>query len=106
MLERRVRNTPDPDARYLSAVAHAGLGEVDGARRLFAEALAIDEGHIGARVGLALTDIQLQRYDEAAASLAVIEARRAACSEACGDAAALDRAARMISHFLNAPRTL
>ncbi len=106
MLERSVRNSSDPQSRYLSAVAHAGLGEMDNARRLFADALAVDENHVGARLGLALTDIQLRRFDEAAAGLAVIENQRALCEGTCRNAGELDRAARVISHFLNDPRAI
>lgn len=101
MLERSVRSSSNPDSRYLSAVAHAGLGETDDARRLFADALAVDGDHVGARLGLALTDIQLRRFDEAAAALAIIEDRRARCGGTCGNARELDRAARVIGHFLN-----
>lgn len=105
LLERSLRTSSDPEARYLSAVAASGLRETEAAHQLFAEALALDADHIGARVGLALIDIQLRRSEAAAASLALIEARRAACQARCRDASALDRAARIISHFLNASDT-
>ncbi len=101
ILERRVRFGSDPRPHYLSAVAHSGLGQLDDAHRLFASALAIDGEYVGARVGLALTDIRLGRHGEAAAALALIESQRAQCAGTCAEARDLDRGARLIRHFLD-----
>ncbi len=100
VLDANVLRGHNPEAPYLSAVAQGGLGKYARARSLFEEALVREPDHVGARLGLALTDIQLGRRVEAATSLAIIERRRAACGGDCQDAAALDRAVKLIRQFL------
>jgi thioredoxin-like negative regulator of GroEL len=106
ILQNEVRGAPNAEPLFLSAVAHSGLGELEEARRAFSEALAADAQHVGARVGLALTDIRLGRHDEAAAALADLEARRAACARMCNNVVALERGVRVIDHFLEQPLRL
>ncbi len=100
LLASRSPQANGPEGRYLSAVAHNGLGRYGRARTLFRDALTQAPGHVGARVGLALTDLRLGRRAEAAEGLAVLEQRRAACAGDCADAIALDRGTQMIRHFL------
>lgn len=104
VLERGVRNWYSAEPRYLAAVAHSGLGDLDEARRAFAGALTVDENHVGASVGLALTDIRLGRHEEAAAALTELEARRDACAGRCNNAAVLDRGVQLIRHALEQPQ--
>lgn len=91
----------DPDALYLSAVAQNGLGRHGRARSFFAEALVQAPDHVGARTGLALTDLRLGRRTDAVAGLSVLERRQAACAADCADAEALGRATQVIRHFLD-----
>lgn len=48
--ERQSRRTRTAEARYLAGLGHLGLGEVDAARKEFAEALDASPDHLGARV--------------------------------------------------------
>ena len=106
ILANDVLGAPESEAIYLSAVARSGLGDLEGARSSFAQALALDSSHVGARVGLALTDIRLGRHDEAAASLAELEVQRSQCRRTCAEALALERGTRVVAHFLETPRPL
>jgi tetratricopeptide (TPR) repeat protein len=104
VLERGVRDWSYAEPRYLAAVAHSGLGELDAAHRYFTDALAVDSSHVAARIGLALTELRLGRSDAAAASLAELEARRAACAGECSNAAALERGVLLIRQYIGQPR--
>ena len=100
LLDTRSPQANSPEGRYLSAVANSGLGRYARARSLFGDALAQAPGHVGARLGLALTDLRLGRRADATAQLAVLEQRQAACASNCADAVALDRATHRLRHFL------
>ena len=100
LLGSRSPQANGPEGRYLSAVAQSGLGQYGRARTLFRDALTQAPGHVGARVGLALTDLRLGHRAEAAEGLSVLEQRREECAGGCADAAALDRGTQLIRHFL------
>jgi tetratricopeptide (TPR) repeat protein len=87
---RVLQATPrDVNTLVLSGVSKAGLGDFKGAAKAQEKALRIDPESLAARREYAIALAKLGEADKAAAELATLKAREAACGTSCPQAADL-----------------
>jgi Flp pilus assembly protein TadD len=97
------RSPQDATAYYLAGLAHAGLDDPKGARRLYEQAIRFDGGLIFAHRELALTSVRLGDRSKAEAELAVLSRREARCRARCARAAEIGAAVDAVRAALAAP---
>jgi tetratricopeptide (TPR) repeat protein len=98
-----LRSPHDATAYYLAGLAHVGLDDQKGARRLFEQAIRFDGGLIFARRELALTSVRLGDRSRAEAELAILARREARCRARCAKATEIRAAIEAVRAALAAP---
>lgn len=92
-LDRVLKAAPkDANTNYLAGLAHAGDGDMKGARSLFEKAVKYDANLIPAQGELGVTYAKLGDQAKAQAQLDLLKQKQGACGTACAQAADLQKA--------------
>ena len=87
----------DANTNYLAGLAHAGLGDLKGARKHYERAVKFDSSMVAARQELGVTYAKLGVQDKAQAELASLNAMAASCGETCPNAASIKSAVAAVT---------